>query len=180
MFIEGGAHFISQLGIPESMATVFISVVIVGFALTTLDSATRLLRYNIEDLGRTLKLSITANHYVSSGLAVMAIGFFAMMPSGKALWQLFGTTNQLLAALALLAITTYLFKQRRSTIFYALPMLFMFTTTITAMLFKLKDFSQDGKTALFIVSLIVLGLAFWLVVEAVIGTINSYRNRQPN
>lgn len=177
-FIEGGAHFIAQLGIPESFAAVFISVVIVGFALTTLDSGTRLLRYNIEELGRTLNIPMTSNPYFASGLAVTAIGFFALMPSGKALWQLFGTTNQLLAALALLVITAYLFKKRRPTIYYALPMLFMFTTTIAAMLVKLRDFARDGKTALFIVSLIVLGLASWLVVEAVISYINSYRKHQ--
>jgi len=63
MFIDGAALFISQIGISQEMATVFISVVVVGFALTTLDSATRLLRYNIQELGNVAKLPFTQNRY---------------------------------------------------------------------------------------------------------------------
>lgn len=177
MFIEGAARFISQVGLSLEISRVLISVVVVGFALTTLDSATRLLRYNIEELGRTLHITPITNRYAASGLAVLAIGYFALMPSAKSLWQLFGTTNQLLAGLALLAITTYLFKRGRPTFFYAAPMLFMFATTVTAMGLKLKEFAKGGNNQLFIVSLVILGLAGWLVVEAAIDYFASHRNR---
>ena len=175
MFIQGAAVFISQVGLSRELATVFISVVVVGFALTTLDSATRLLRYNIEELGRTLHIKQITNRYIASALAVVAIGYFALRPEGKSLWQLFGTTNQLLAGLALLAITTYLFRQRRPTIFYAVPMLFMFATTITAMALKLVEFARGEQMQLFLVSLVILLLALWLILEAVIAHLTSYR-----
>src|SRR5690606_27854103 len=84
-----------------------IAVVVVSFAMTTLDSATRLLRYNVEEIARLAGLSPLRNRYVSSFVAVVAIGYFALMridgkPAGLTLWQLFGTTNQLLAVLGLL------------------------------------------------------------------------------
>ena len=122
-------------------------------------------------------LAIT-NRYVASGLAVLAIGYFALMPSAKSLWQLFGTTNQLLAGLALLAITTYIFKRGRPTLFFAAPMLFMFATAITAMGLKLTEFARNGQNQLFIVSLVILGLAVWLVIEAVIDYFASHRNNR--
>lgn len=177
MFIDGGARFVSQLGLSLEFSRVFISVVVVGFALTTLDSATRLLRYNIEELGRRLRVAPMTNRYVASLLAIVAIGYFALMPAGKTLWQLFGTTNQLLAGLALLAITTYLFQQRRPTWLYAGPMLFMFATTITAMGLKLLEFARTQQFQLFAVSLVVLLLALWLVAEAALSYLTSRRTR---
>ncbi|HEX9780946.1 MAG TPA: carbon starvation protein A [bacterium] len=176
-FIDGGALFVSQVGIPRALASVLISVVVVGFALTTLDSATRLLRYNIEELGRTLGVRFATNRYAASALAVAAIGYFALMKSGKSLWQLFGTTNQLLAALALLAVAAYLAQRRRPAAAYALPMLFMLVTTTTAMTIKLGEFRAAGQTSLWVVSAIVLVLALWLVLEALVSFMNARRSR---
>ena len=76
-FIEGSARFISSLGIPNQVASSFVAVVVVSFALTTLDSATRLLRYNIEELAEAVGIKARLNRYLSSLLAVAAIAFFA-------------------------------------------------------------------------------------------------------
>ena len=81
-----------------------------SFALTSLDSATRLLRYNVSEMGETFRLPLLHNRIAATGVAVTAIWFFAFAQidgefAGLILWQLFGTTNQLLAGLALLAIT---------------------------------------------------------------------------
>ena len=69
VFITGAAHFIEQLGSQSTteLATAFIAVVVVSFALTTLDSATRLLRFNISEIGETLGWRILDNRYVASG-----------------------------------------------------------------------------------------------------------------
>lgn len=174
-FIDGGAHFIAQLGVSPQFATVFISVVVVGFALTTLDSGTRLLRYNVEELGRALKLPVLTNRYAASGLAILAIGYFALQPEGKSLWQLFGASNQLLAGLALLTITIYLVSRRKPTLPYVLPMVFMLVTTVIAMGMKLVEFFRQEQMQLFIVSLVILGLALWLVLEAVLSYLRSHK-----
>lgn len=96
--VVGGGAFLAALGVPLSYGKGFIAVTIVAFALTTLDSATRLLRYNVEELARTitaLRRSGAAAPEVASAtgvgfgtwtkrmlaglVAVAAIGFFATM-----------------------------------------------------------------------------------------------------
>lgn len=173
VFIEGSAGFISRLGIPGQYAASFISVVVVAFALTTLDSGTRLMRYNVEAIGTTFKIRPLKNRYLSSLIGTAAIGYFALMkidgvPAGLTLWQLFGTTNQLLAALGLLAVSVYLFEIRRPTVYTVLPMVFMLAVTLAAMLIKLGEFWRAGSWPLIITGLSILVLAVWLVVEAAI------------
>ena len=100
--------------------------------VTTLDSGTRLLRYNLEELGshfRPLGL-ITRHRIAAGGLAVLAIGYFAVMkvggkPAGITLWALFGITNQLLGALGFLVMTLWFYKAGRPFLYLLLPMLFM-------------------------------------------------------
>ena len=97
-FVRGTAHFIEALGVEPRLATAFVAVVVVSFALTTLDSATRLLRFNISEIGETLRFRILDNRFLSSLLAVGVIAFFAFYkiggrPAGLALWRLFGTTK---------------------------------------------------------------------------------------
>ena len=187
VFITGAARFIEKLGVADhKIATAFIAVVVVSFALTTLDSATRLLRFNITEIGETLKLRILDNRFVSSLLAVLVIAFFAFYeiggkPAGLALWRLFGTTNQLLAGLALLAVTLYLIKRGKNPYFTGIPMIFMGVSTILAMLSNLRRFwSQwdEGGSMLFVVGLILLVLAIWLIAESVAALLR-FRGQKP-
>ncbi len=173
-FIEGSTRFVATLGIPEATARTLIAVVVVSFALTTLDSATRLLRYNIEEIGATLRLRLLGNRYLTSTLAVGAISFFAFYKiegksAGLALWQLFGSTNQLLAGLALLVVSLYLIQRRRFALPYLIPMIFMMVTTVIAMTNKLRSYAADGNTALLVVGGIISAIAVWLVVEAALA-----------
>lgn len=168
-FIDGSARFVSALGVPEELAQAFIAVVVVSFALTTLDSATRLLRYNIEEMAETLKIKyLQGNRYVSSVAAVAVIGLFAFYkidgkPAALALWTLFGTTNQLLAGLTLLAATLYL-RQRGKPIWYTgIPALFVLSATLTAMTQSLMGFwSQENWL------LVVVGGGLWLIGVAIV------------
>jgi carbon starvation protein len=171
-FIEGCTRFVSALGVPEEAARTLIAVVVVSFALTTLDSATRLLRFNIEEIGESLRLR--PNRYVASTLAAGAIAFFAFYKidgraAGLALWQLFGSTNQLLAGLALLVVALYLIQRRRRSLPYLLPMFFMMVSTLVAMAVKLSDFHREGQTVLLVVGGCITLIAVWLVVEAVLA-----------
>jgi len=182
-FIEGAATFVAALGLPRQLATTLIAVVVVSFALTTLDSATRLLRYNIEEIGDSLRLPALGNRYLSSTLAVAAIAFFAFYridgrAAGLALWQLFGSTNQLLAGLALLVVSLYLIQRRRPGLPYLLPMAFMMVTTLTAMALKLRDFWSSGERVLLVVGAAILAIAVWLVVEALLA-VRRYRRSPP-
>ena len=180
-FIGGGAHFLGGLGVPGQMAATFVAVIVVSFALTTLDSATRLLRYNITEIGETLQLPVLGNRYVASALAIGAIWFFAFyeragQAAGLVLWQLFGTTNQLMAGLALLAITLYLLRAGKPVVYTLVPMVFMLATTLVAMCFKLVDFWQDRNWTLLVVGSVIFSLAIWLGVEAALAALR-YRTQ---
>jgi carbon starvation protein len=170
-FIEGATRFVSVVGLPEQTARTLIAVVVVSFALTTLDSATRLLRYNIEEIGTSIRFAPFRNRYLSSTLAVTAISFFAFYrvegrSAGLVLWQLFGSTNQLLAGLALLVVSLYLLQRRRPALPYLVPMVFMMLTTMLAMGVKLVSFARDGNLTLLVVGSAISLIAVWLVVEA--------------
>ena len=176
VFVTGAAHFIERLGVADHRtATAFVALIVVSFALTTLDSATRLLRFNISEMGETLRLRLLGNRYVASSLAVLVIAWFAFFeiegrPAGLALWRLFGTVNQLLAGLALLVVTLYLVQRGRNPWYTGLPMVFMLASTLLAMGSNLVDFWRQrgaGGGPLFAVGSVLLVLALWLIAEAV-------------
>ena len=116
--------------------------------------------------------------------AVLVIAFFAFYeiggkPAGLALWRLFGTTNQLLAGLALLTVSLYLHQRGKNPWFTAVPMVFMLLSTFVAMFSNLRDFYaqwSEGGSVLFLVGLILLVLAVWLTIEAAISLLR-FRNR---
>lgn len=186
-FLTGAANLIAspfvRLAGEQSQAviTVFcrnlIAVIVVSFAMTTLDSATRLLRYNVEEIARLARLKPLTNRYASSLVAVLAIGYFALMtidgkPAGLTLWQLFGTTNQLLAALGLLVASVYLYQLRRPVIYTVLPMLVMLVSVSWAMSIKLVDFYHgwQSKGDLTNLSLLLVGgtlaiMSVWMFIE---------------
>jgi len=188
-FLSGGANVIAQpflwMFAPEQQGAVvvfcrnLIAVIVVSFAMTTLDSGTRLLRYNIEEISRLARLKPLANRYLSSFVAVLAIGYFALIkidgkPAGLTLWQLFGTSNQLLAALGLLVVSIYLYQLRRPVIYTVVPMCVMIVSVTWAMTLKLGEFYQGWQANgdLTNLSLLVIGsvlavMAAWMMVEGV-------------
>ena len=137
---RAGPNFLAQLGIPSAYGQALLAVTIVAFALTTLDSATRLLRFNVEEMCRSLKLTPLANRYFGSLVAVVAIAFFGLVPAGKTLWTLFGTTNQLLAGLTLLTVSVFLYKLGRPIVYTLVPMVIMLVVSVWAMTATLWDF----------------------------------------
>jgi carbon starvation protein len=172
-FVEGAGNFISKVGIPGELARSFIVVMAVGFAMTTLDSGTRLLRYNLEELGDGLRLRFLQNRFVAALAAVIGIGYFSLMtvggnPVGITLWELFGTTNQILASLGLLAVSLFLYRLGKPIVYTLIPMIAMMVMTITAMVMKLKSNLAAHHWSLFIVGIIILLLVLWLVIESVI------------
>ena len=169
-FVEGGASFMSAVGISHEMGTAVVAVLVISFAATTLDSATRIQRYVVAELAADDNQKPLMNRYVAPGVAVASAFALSMVNGGKGgliMWPLFGTVNQLLAGLALLAVTMYLFKLRRPVYYTLLPMLFMLTVTAWAMVINLKAFFMEGKWLLFAVGSGIFLLEVGLVLEAV-------------
>ena len=180
-FISGTTHFLSTVGFSAGLASAAVTVLIVSFALTSIDSATRLLRYNVAEVGGTLGAAPLQNKYVASAIAVAAIWFFAFFQvggeyAGLVLWQLFGTTNQVLAALALLAVTVYLLRRGKPLIYTLPPMLLMLASTLSAMVTNLAEFWRAGEWILLLTGGSIFVLAVWLTGEAWLA-VRRFRRR---
>ncbi|GIV19761.1 MAG: carbon starvation protein A [Armatimonadota bacterium] len=176
-FVHGTGSIVAFSGIPVELAKVFVATVAIGFALTTLDSGTRLIRYNVQELGSAWRLPLLQRPLVATAMAVGFIGGFALMrspdpvtgqlkPLGSILWQLFGTSNQLLAGLSLLVVSLYLRAQGRATLYTAVPMVFMLIVTISALAWSMWSFWNQGNWLLLGIAGGILLLALWLVKEA--------------
>lgn len=180
-FIHGTTTFVTSLGVSAELASALIAMVVVSFALTTLDSATRLLRFNIEEIASRLRLPLLGNRYLASAAACGVIALFAFYeidgkPAGLALWALFGTTNQLLAALTLSLATLYLRQRGKPTWFTGLPALFVMVTTLTAMVRNLRAFcplegfeGAKPNGLLFVVGAILLLLGVAVLFETALA-----------
>jgi len=164
-----------MLHVPLHYGTALLAVTIVAFALTTLDTGTRLLRFNVEAICRSLKLNLLANRYVGSLVAVGAIAFFGLVPAGKTLWTLFGTTNQLLAGLTLLTVSVFLYKLSRPVLYTVVPMVLMLAMSIWAVVVSLQGFWTDPKLrvwhqwSLTGVTLVIMAMSLWLIVEGLLS-----------
>jgi carbon starvation protein len=179
-FVHGAGALVSAVGVPLALAKVFVATVAVGFALTTLDTGARLIRYNLQELGRAWRIALLTNPTLSTLLAVGLIGFFALLKApdpvtgelksvGALLWQLFGASNQLLAALSLLVVSLYLRSLGQPTLYTLLPMGFMLVATLTALVIGMRNFALQGNTLLLGFSALIFALAVWLVGEAIVA-----------
>ncbi len=182
-FIGGCATFVETLGIDHNLAVAFIAVIVVSFALTTLDSATRLLRFNVSEIGtsfgRGAIAALLGNRFVATTAACASIAFFAFykidgQSAGLTLWTLFGITNQLLAGLTLLVVTLYLKQRGRNPWFTGLPMVFMVISTFSAMYIKLTEFIDKQQYLLLVVESGLIGIGLWIIIEAVL----AFRSRR--
>ncbi len=170
-YIKGVAYYASGLGIPASIGAVFASVIVISFAATTMDTGVRLQKYVIQEFGEMYKVKFLQNHNLASLIAVlMAFALAVREPGGKGalvIWPLFGTSNQLLAGLALLTVTVWLKKQKLPVIYTAVPMIFVLIMTCWAMVINLHQYISNGNIVLILFGLLILFGAVWIVVEGI-------------
>ncbi len=178
-FVDGGANFLAALAIPLELAVGIIAVLVACFAATTLDTATRLQRYVIQELAASFRVTPLTNKFAATALAVTLGLLVAMIPApgkeaygtgGLILWPLFGATNQLLAGLAFMVTVFYLWRRNKPVLFALLPMLMMLFMPAWALLWQMFN-GETGwlwqqKYLLFSFGAAIMGLQIWMVVEA--------------
>ena len=183
-FIEGGGNFLSAIGLPLKLGIAIVAVLVACFAATTLDSATRLQRYVVQELGSSLSIKPLTNRYVATLFALALAFAIAWQPDangvrgkgGMMLWPLFGATNQLLAGFALMVTAFYLWRRKKPVLFVAIPMLIMIVMPFWALAWQLGLGNPGGwlvgeedRTLLATVALITLGLQIWMVIEVAVA-----------
>lgn len=173
VFSEGIANFMASFGIPFGIGKTFTSLAISAFALTSLDTATRLGRFIFQEFFDTnglnnkeaTKANPLSNMYVSTTITVVCSGLLAVMGYEK-IWPIFGSANQLLAAIALMAIAIWLANSNKSFKEFIIPIIFMFIVTIVSLCFNIKA-NIGVNYALVIIAVLLLVLAIILIKEAI-------------
>jgi carbon starvation protein len=183
-FVEGGGNFLYAIGVPLKMGIAIIAVLVACFAATTLDTATRLQRYVVQELAATFRVAPLQNKYGATLFAVLLGGIIAMVPGssgvsgtgGLLLWPLFGATNQLLAGLAFLVTVFFLWRRNKPIWFAVIPMVIMIIMPAWALIWSMfhadeawPDMATWTRQMLFGFSLMILGLQIWMIIEAIIA-----------
>lgn len=185
-FVTGVAGFTNNFGLPMAYGTIFASIVVISFAATTMDTGVRLQRYVVQEIGSIIGARwLTRNLTVGTSVAVGIPLAMALLPGGGeegytfgVLWQLFGTTNQLTAGLALAVIAVWVTKNRRNPIAVLVPLVFLLFMTTWALILNLAEFIQGGQWVLAPLDAIIFVLAMWLIVEAALALRRTWRARQ--
>jgi len=139
-FADGGGIMLTSFGIPVEYGAPFMALVMVSFLLTSTDTALRLGRYMLEEIIGTPESQVeevATNRYANAGFqSLVAYGLIAS-GTWTPLWQLFGSANQLLAALALLTATVWLanWSANKQLISTGVPMAIMSIVTIMALVY---------------------------------------------
>jgi carbon starvation protein len=184
-FVNGVAVFANNLAVPLDLATIFAAVVVISFAATTMDTGVRLQRYVIQEIGEITNVRpLARNLTLATAVAVLIPLGMALLPGGGeagytfgVLWQLFGTTNQLTAGLALSVIAVWVTRSGRNPTAVLIPLLFLLTMTSWALIVNLRNFIRAEQWVLAPLDAIIFVLAIWLVVEAALALRQAFRDR---
>jgi carbon starvation protein len=175
MFASGLGGIISTLGIHQAFATTFVALSVSAFALTTMDTCTRLARFTFqeyfEDIESKPARLFSKNRYIATTIVMFLSVVLLMSGEFTTLWPIFGSANQLLATLALLALSVWLIKKKVNTAFVLIPMFFMFTVTLSSLfIVAITNFNKG----VYVLS-IVAGLLFLLSVSLILLARNSLK-----
>jgi carbon starvation protein len=173
-FISGGANLLSALGIPLKFGAAMISVFIVSFANTTLDSAARIQRLSLQEIFTNAEGKVSKpvnNRFFATAVVVLMAGIMTFLkPGGQGammLWPLFGSLNQLMAALALGVVTVWLRSKGKPIIYTLIPMMLILVITIWAMIQNGLAFFQEKDYLLGVLSAVIVLLTIWLMISSI-------------
>jgi len=178
-FVLGGGALLEQLGLPSNLAKTLMAVLVISFAATTLDTATRIQRFIISEIGSALNFKPLCNRYGATLMAVIPAVMLTlwsvpdpvsgtMKQTAWVLWPLFGASNQMLAALTLMVLTLYFWQCKKPILPIFIPMLFIMLITFIALIIKAQSFYYQGNTLLFSINLIMIGLIIWMIFEGML------------
>jgi len=165
----GIGKFMSFLGIPHYIGVAFGMLALSSFVLTSTDTGTRLARYVFTEL------TGIKNRFVATGVSLVIPAFLVflkykdpstgkLLPVWKALWPVFGATNQLIAALALFVVMIWLIKTGKGKYWFVpgIPALFMGVITLWALVML---FLKWKLTVIGVAALVQVFLALWIFYE---------------
>jgi len=173
IFAGGVANFLTKIGLPHSVIFTLINLAVSAFALTSLDSVARVGRLSFQELFLDASIEdenmepwrrTMTNKYFATAVTLV-LAYFLSKIGYEDIWPLFGSANQLLSALSLIACAVYMKKTRRKGWMLWIPMVIMLCVTFTALIQKILSLISAPTpgnllqlafaTALFFLGLIV-------------------------
>ena len=175
----------------EDICYQLLILAVSAFCLTSLDTATRLSRYMFQELctpvGKTIEETtgarkVLTNTYVAT-LIVVVLGIALGMTGYSIIWPLFGAANQLLAALALLAVCAWLGNAGKNNKMFYIPMAFMLAATLTSLcitmyqkvLVIMTGVGVFAAAVQFLIAALLFVLAIVLAVKGVKTIVNQHK-----
>ena len=176
IFAGAIANFLSAVGLPHNLVFTLINLAVSAFALTSLDSVARIGRLSFQEFfldegvtddNMTPFQKVVTNKYFAT-VITLVLAFLLAKVGYAEIWPLFGSANQLLSVLALVACAVFLKKTKRQGWMLWVPMFFMMAVTFTALgmtIYKLSGaFATTGLSLgntlqlIFAVLLLILGV----------------------
>jgi carbon starvation protein len=174
IFAAAVAGFLTKLGLPENVIFTLITLSVSAFALTSLDSVARVGRLAFQELfteelnaGKKPRpaAAFLSNKYVAT-VATLILGYLLAILGYQNIWPLFGSANQLLAALALISCAVFLKKTNRTGWMLYAPMFFMLAVTFTALIFTIVQMGGLMSGGTFVIGKHALQLIFAVLLLA--------------
>jgi carbon starvation protein len=185
IFAAAIAGFLTRLGLPENIIFTLITLSVSAFALTSLDSVARVGRLAFQELftedekggKESPAIAKILSNKITATIATLIVGYLLAILGYANIWPLFGSANQLLAALALISCAVFLKKTHRQGITLWAPMFIMLAVTFTALAFTIRakggklldgtfNVGQDFLQLVFAV--LLLGLGIMVAVQGVL------------
>ena len=185
-FVLGGGALIQELGIPSELAKTLMAVLVISFAATTLDTATRIQRFVLSELGSASKINVLENRYFATVIAILPAMVLTMWnvtdpitgsskQAGWIIWPIFGASNQMLAAFTFMVLTLYFWQLKRPVLPIFIPMILVMLATLASIILKTIDFAGSNPL-LFFLNLILIALIGWMIFEGIKTVKNSRFN----
>ncbi|MCP4504236.1 MAG: carbon starvation protein A [Deltaproteobacteria bacterium] len=168
-FVQGAASMLSGLGLPFKIGATVVAVLVISFAATSLDTALRIQRMVLAEIGDIIKVEPLKNRWIGGAIACSSVGVLIWADfeqRAKSLWPVFGATNQVLAAITLAMCALYLKRMKKNPLPYLVPAVVVMAITFIAMGIQVyRDLSQ-GHWLVGVVGAIIAVLSAWVAVEA--------------
>ena len=184
IFAGAIANFLTVIGLPYQLVFTLITLAVSAFALTSLDSVARVARLSFQeffiDEDTDMKhlspfKKVVTNSWFAT-IITLILAFMLAKVGYAEIWPLFGSANQLLSVLALVACAVFLKKTKRQGAMLWIPMFFMMAVTFTALTMTIvKLFTALTTTGLTLGSTMQLIFAVLLLILGVIVAIQGIK-----
>ena len=183
IFAGAIANFLSVTGLPHDLVFTLINLAVSAFALTSLDSVARVGRLSFQEFfldddvdenNMTPFLKLVTNKYFATAITLVLAYLLAKVGYAE-IWPLFGSANQLLSVLALVACAVFLKRTKRQGAMLIIPMVFMMAVTFTALSMTIVKLSKAfittglslGNTLQLVFAILLLILGIIVVIQGI-------------